>query len=256
LEVERASLQAWAQDRQGRVFDSGEDDQAQDRVQRRKVLGWIKSVLDVHATGRTGAAERARFSVLARLVHGRDIATAARGAGFASGRACLESFRSGRVWQRLGDAIGARVTARDQRLLASRRRAVALAMAAIKVQRASAAGAGRVEIGAPVARRFLVPSGAACVVSDGRTRNGKRVVRPAARRSIPARGMVGTGTGLTASARAWARATDERAAAVAMARAARVELQRARAQRLADFQAGTRGLRAGWLGGNGARGKV
>src|ERR1035437_9176564 len=40
-----------------------------------------------------------------RLVHGRDIATAGRGAGFASGRACLESFRSGKVWDRLGAAM-------------------------------------------------------------------------------------------------------------------------------------------------------
>jgi hypothetical protein len=186
---------------------------------------------------------------LARLVHGRDIATAARGAGFANGKQAIESFRSGKVWHRLGLAIGARSTARDARLHAVRVRAVKLAIAAIQAQRQAASGAGRITIGAPVARRVLLTSGAAAVVPDNRFRNGRRVVRPAARRSILARGVAGQGAGLTQAARAWASATEQRAAAVATARAARRALQAARAQRLADFQAGTRGLRAGWLSG-------
>jgi hypothetical protein len=115
LAVERASLDAWAADRQGRIFDPGQDELAIERRERRAVIGWIASVLDVHAKGRTGAAERARFSLLARLVHGRDIATAARGAGFASGRSAIQSFIDGRVWARLGAAIGARATGRGQR---------------------------------------------------------------------------------------------------------------------------------------------
>jgi hypothetical protein len=237
------SLNQWARDRQGRVFDSGADDDATARAQRRAVLKWIASILDCKATGRTGAAERARFSTLARLVHGRDIVTAARGAGFASGRACLESFRAGKVWHRLGAAIGARVTQRDKRLLAARARAVKLAIAAIKLQRATARGARSIPQLSPVARRVIVSSGASCVIPDGRTRNGKRVVRPAAWRVYQASGVCGRGH-IHPLAREWSKATEQRAVAVATARAARVELQRARASRLADFEAGTRGLRA------------
>ena len=70
LEVERAALDAWARDRQGRVFDPGADDGATGRAQRRAVLKWVAGVSDCKASGRTGAAERARFSTIARLVHG------------------------------------------------------------------------------------------------------------------------------------------------------------------------------------------
>ena len=252
LQVERESLNSWARDRQGRIFDSGAEDDATARAQRRRVLKWIASVLQTRQVGKgAGAAraaqsERQRFSVLARLVHGRDIATAARGAGFASGRACLESFRSGKVWDRLGAAIGARVTDRDKRLQAARARAVTLAMVAIFVQRATARGARAIPQLAPSARRVIVSSGASCIVPDGKTRKGARVIRPAARRVYQALGARGRGH-IHPLARLWSEATEARGQAVATARAARAELLRARAQRLADFKAGTVNLRAGWL---------
>jgi hypothetical protein len=50
-----------------------------------------------------------------------------------------------------------------------------------------------------------------------------------------------------AAAREWARATSARGAAVAQAHSARAALAKARADRMADWRAGTRGLRAGWL---------
>jgi hypothetical protein len=261
LEVERVSLAAWAADRQGRIFDPGADDAEAERRERRAVIGWIGSVLDVHAKGRTGEAERARFSVLARLVHGRDIATAARGAGFASGRSALQSFVDGKVWPRLGAAIGARATGREQRLVSARRRAVVAFVRARAEQRAAAAGAGRVDVVGPVALRVIVPMGAAAVVPDGRFRNGRRVIRPAGRRVLPSFhragptgpgqwvqgvGLAGRGAGFTLAAE-WARATSARGAAVAQAHSARAALARARADRMADWRAGTKGLRAGWL---------
>jgi restriction endonuclease S subunit len=87
-------------------------------------------------------AERAQFSVLARLVHGREIACAARAAGFASGGSALESFRSGKVWVRLQAAVLRHVGTQERNLIAARAwaRAVKLAMAAIKSQRAARAG--------------------------------------------------------------------------------------------------------------------
>ena len=113
---------------------------------------------------RIGAA-RARFSVLARLVHGRDIATAARCAGFASGRAALESFQSGKVWARLAAAIGRRVSHRDLRLVAVKRRAASAAGAAMRRQRALSArlanGAARSVVHPSAARRVQLTSGAA-----------------------------------------------------------------------------------------------
>ncbi len=248
LAVERESLNAWARDRQGRIFDAGNTDEAPDveRRQRKAILAWFADVLGVRAKGRTGAAERARFSMLARLIHGRDIATAARGAGFASGRAAIESFRSGKVWPRLRAALNRRTGAREQRLLGIRARAVKVAMEAINAQRAASAGAGRADLAVAVARAVVVPSGAAAVVRDGKTRNGRKVVRPAYRRTLAVPGLSGRGT-VHPLARAWSQATDRRGQAVAVARAARAELVRTRDQRQADFDAGTRKLRAGWL---------
>jgi hypothetical protein len=244
LEVERESLNAWARDRQGRIFDDGDQAVDVDRRNRRAVLKWIASVLDVRAKGRTGAAERARFSVLARLIHGRDIATAARGAGFATGRACLESFRSGKVWARLGAAICGRKSARDQRLLAARARAVKLAMEAIKSQRAARAGAGKLDLANATARRVVLFSGASSVSTVKYV--VYKVTRPAVRRVITGKGIAGAGA-VHPMARQWSQATTARGQAVAIAKAARAELARARAQRLADFDKGTTGLRAGWL---------
>jgi hypothetical protein len=243
LEIERESLQAWARDRQGRVFDGGETTADCARRYRRSVIEWFASVLDTKARGRAGAAERARFSVLARLVHGRDIATAARGAGFASGRACLESFRSGKVWLRLRAAISARHSARDARLLAARARAVKLAMDAIKSQRAARAGAGKVDVAQATARCVVLASGAACVQY---VPCGFKVVHPAARRLVTVKGIAGAGA-VHPMARQWSQATTARGQAVMVARAARAELLRARAQRVRDFDKGTAGLRAGWL---------
>jgi hypothetical protein len=152
IACDRESLGQWAQDRQGRIFDSGRDDAAILRRQRRAILQWFADVLDVRATGRTGASERARFSVLARLVYGQDIASAAHAAGFASGRAALESFRSGKVWDRLKLALHLRVSARERKLMAIRARAVRAAMRAIHAQREARTGAGFQVVACPIAR--------------------------------------------------------------------------------------------------------
>ena len=261
LEVERASLLSWARDRQGRVFDSGADDDGRaDRARRREILAWFASVLDTKSKGRAGAAERARFSVLTRLVHGRDIATAARLAGFASGRAALESFRSGRVWPRLRLAVAAIKGNRERRLLAARARADEAAVKAIKAQRAARAGSGRADRQAAMARRVTLASGAASIAYSsaiatpaGAARVGAfKVTRPAGRRVVVTPGLSGRGA-VHPSARSWSLATTARGQAVAIARAARRALQVAQASRLADFDAGTRGLRSGWLVGHDAR---
>ena len=257
LQVESASLKAWANDRQGRVFDAGADTEAQDKAQRRATLRWIASVLDTKAKGRTGAAERARFSLLARLIHGRDIATAARGAGFASGGAAVESLRAGGVWARLRVAIGQRVSSRDKRLLAVRARAVAAAVVAIKAQRRARGGAGRSALPSSVARLVSLCVGASSLVYSSSIKSeplaamvgAVKVTRPAARRVVVTGGRSGRG-GVHSLARVWSEATTARGQAVAVARAARSELLRARASRLADFDAGTRLLRSGNLARN------
>jgi len=244
LPCDKQALADWARDRQSRIFDAGRDDVAIQRRQRRGVLGWIAGVLDLRArNGNTRNGERARFSVLVRLVHGRDIATAAKLAGFASGRAALESFRAGFVWQRLRAAIGARVTPTERKLRAMRLRAVRSAMAAMKLQRQARVGAGRAQVLPSVARAVVVASGTARAV---RHLGVTRILRPASRRVIVTRGLAGR-SAVHPLACQWAQATEQRAQAVAMARAARVEIKRVRAQRSADFEAGTKGLRAGWL---------
>ena len=251
LELDRVSLEAWARDRQGRIFASGADDQARERRERRAVLQWVASVLDVRAKGRTGYAERARFSVLARLVHGRDIATAARGAGFASGKQAVESFRAGAVWDRLGSAINARVSWRDRDRLASLTQAAQAVKVAIGKQRkaARAGGADRFVSGQPINGRIVVvPFGCAAVIPSSKPIKGAVFVkRPAGRRSYRVQGLTGTAGGVTAAQREYAQATEDRAVAYVQARAARAAIKSARASRLADFKAGTRNLRAGWL---------
>jgi len=251
LELDRASLESWAQDRQGRMFNPGADDLATERRERRAVLQWVASVLDVRAKGMRGAGERARFSIVARLVHGRDIATAIRGAGFVSARAGIESLRAGKVWDRLASAINARVSWRDRDRLASFKRAVQAVKLAIRGQRkaARAGGADRFVFGQPINGRIVVvPVGCAAVIPSSKPIKGAVLVkRPAGRRSYRVQGLTGTAGGVTAAQREYAQATEDRAVAYAQARAARAAIKSARASRLADFQAGTRKLRAGWL---------
>jgi hypothetical protein len=254
LDIERKSLEDWARDRQGRLFVPGDDGGAAvARRARRDVLRWLATVLDVRGKGRTGGAERARFSVLARLIHGRDIATAARGAGFASGRAALESFRSGKVWARLRACVRSHQGQRERNLLAARLRAVSVAMRAIRAQRAARAGAGYQARALPARRIISLTSGASALavpagISDmAPILAGKaRMARPAGKRRVLTGGLVGRGA-VHPLARAWTVATTKRGQAVAVAREARRALQTAQAARVASFDTATAGLRAGWL---------
>lgn len=255
LDIERESLASWARDRQGRIFSSGDDGGAA-RIQRarRQVLRWFADVLDVRAKGRTGAAERARFSVLARLVHGRDIATASKAAGFASGRAAVESFRSGKVWERLRQAVASHKGQAERRLMAVRVRAVRAAMLARAEQGAARAGSGRsVKFGrvpsmvtmASGAAAMAIPEGVATVAAM--VAGLARLTRPAGqRRGGKSDGVRGTGA-IHPMARAWAQATERRGQAVAVAIAARRALQAMRAERIAAFHDASKGLRSGWL---------
>lgn len=217
LDIERQSLESWARDRQGRMFNPGNEDGAKERRARRRVLAWVRDVLDVRAKGRTGGAERARFSVIARLIHGRDIATAARGAGFQSGRAALESFRSGKVWQRLRNAVAAHKGQYERNLSALRRRTAKRAAAAIRAQRRVATGAGAYGV-------------------TGYVQHYPASRRPERRTLIS-----------NPFAAEWSRRTASRGAAVAEAHAARSLLVSARRERVNLFDNATKGLRAGWL---------
>lgn len=256
LDIERKSLEAWARDRQGRVFDAGDDGgAARAKRARRGVLVWLASVLDVRAKGRIGAAERARFSVLARLVHGRDIATAARVAGFANGRQALDSFRTGKVWLRLRLAVKSHKGQSERKLMAVRARAMRAAMSAIGEQRAARAGAGRSQGGAAVARAVILASGAAAVsfpAGIGQTAAAvaglARLTRPAGKRRVAAQGLAGRGA-VHPLARAWATATARRGQAVALAQAARDALRAVQAARVAAFDSATVGMRGGWRRG-------
>ncbi|HEX3800195.1 MAG TPA: hypothetical protein VH413_15985 [Verrucomicrobiae bacterium] len=252
-----AALKSWARDRATVFIAPPRTEEERDAQSRRDVLRWIRSVLRVAAKGRTGAAERARFSVLARLVHGRDIATAARGAGFASGRAALESFRAGQVWPRLRAAITDRLTRRDKSLMMARARAVKAAMAAMAAQRAARAGCGKSAQRASVARIVSLVSGAVSAHYSTALRGdvpaalaGKvTLTLPASRRAVVTSGRAGRGA-VHPLAADWSRATTARGEAVAVARAARAALRQSHAARLADWDAGTRGLRSGWLSGH------
>lgn len=215
LDIARKSLAQWAQDRQGRIFNPGAmDEQAKQRRARRRVLSWVASVLDVRAKGRTGAAERARFSVIARLVHGRDIASASRGAGFANGRQAIESFRTGKVWSRLKIACANHRGEAERALLALRKRTAKRAAQAIKAQRRVATGAGAFQ-----------------VLTYG---TAERVIR--------SRVVIGNPL-----ATEWSQATTARGEAVAQAHVARAIITKARRERANQFDNATKGLRAGWL---------
>jgi hypothetical protein len=254
LAVERASLQAWADDRQGRIFNPGESEEARTARARRDVIEWITGVLDVRAKGRTGAAERARASVLIRVIHGRDFATAARCAGFATGRAAVESFRSGKVWARLRAAVTRRVTERERALHAMRARAAGRAAVAIRMQRAASPGAGRADVQPATARtiirrRFagvrLDHSGAVSTLTAARlgTVTVRSTVLP---EIVTVPGKAGRGA-VHPMAGPWADCVAVRAEAVSMAHNARGMLIAARADRAAQFDHASAGWRRGWL---------
>ena len=97
-------------------------------------------------------------------------------------------------------------------------------------------------------RIVVVPCGAATVIPSSKPIKGALFVkRPAGRRSYRVQGLTGTAGGVTSAQRDYAQAMEDRAVAYAQARAARAAIKSARASRLADFKAGTRKLRAGWL---------
>jgi glutamate 5-kinase len=154
-------------------------------------------------------------------------------------------------------AIGQRVSSRDKRLLAVRARAVAAAVVAIKAQRRARGGAGRSALPSSVARLVSLCVGASSLVYSSSVKSESlaamvgavKVTRPAGRRVVVTGGRSGRG-GVHPLARVWSEATTARGQAVAVARAARSELLRARASRLADFDAGTRLLRSGNLARN------
>lgn len=233
LHVARASLQRWAEDRQGRIFFDPDQDQARAlRSARRRVARWLWGALGCEAgkgrltNGQWAAlrAARARWSVLVRVIHGRDWATAARGAGFASGKSAAESFRAGKVWARLRLAVRGHLGQRERRLLAVRLRAARAAVRAIKRQRKASAGAGvagpaylaRGYVSAPV----VVPSGAATVAFNSALASeaaaarvgAVKVTRPAGRRVIITQGRRGAAPADPQAAE-WASATAERGAA-------------------------------------------
>ncbi|CAK0745589.1 hypothetical protein CCP3SC15_1390016 [Gammaproteobacteria bacterium] len=179
----------------------------------------------------------------------------------------------------MADAIEARQTPHDASLRRIWRRAVAEFKRAVRAQRRARAGAGAADIALAVARIVTITTGAATVhyttsgaaqarqirrqiaaadfaflgvafnprgaelASIGR---GYRLQRARGRKSILTSGLSGRGA-VHPQARAWTVATDARGRAMATARAASAELARRAAQRAADFTAGTRGLRAGWL---------
>lgn len=233
LEIEKRSLEHWAQDRMGRMFNPGEDDGAQARRARRRVLQWVASVLDVNARHKTvRATERARFSLIARLIHGRDIASAARGAGFATGRAAVESFRSGKVWARLRANVVNHKGAHERGLLALRRRAARRAVAAIREQRQFATGAGG--YGVP---GYVLRERRQWVNGKGGGIGGHLATDTREARVTIANPFAGE----------WLHATDKRGAAVATAHAARRLIVATRRERGEQFDKATRGLRAGWL---------
>jgi hypothetical protein len=241
--LDKQALASWARDRQGRLFvQDGASNEL--RATRREILNWIASVLNVRASGRTGIAERARFSVIVRLVHGRGIASAARASAFASPRAALESFRAGKVWARLRDSASRYMGAREQALLAMRKRYATEARLAINCQRAAQAGAGKFELVPAIAcKPVTVRSGTArAIVQPGRM----VIKRAAGMRKLARTGISGRGR-VHSQARAWREAVEWRAQAIALARAARKSLRAAQAKRAAEFDLASRGWRAGWL---------
>ena len=108
LEVERASLQAWAE-QSGVTPDTAQDEA------RRAVAAfvWRGLVSECGRKNKTALrAVRQRARLLIRLVYGHRLPDAARLAGFASARAAIESMRSGKVFSTLATAA----TSRSSRL--------------------------------------------------------------------------------------------------------------------------------------------
>jgi len=132
LHLQAESLQQWARGEVATVRPVGHDEQ---RAARRRVLGWIASVLKTKQGGRSGQSARAQFMLLLRVIHGATWADAAKRAGFASGRAAVESFRAGKLWSRLNDAALMFPTERERELLVMRREAGHRAGKAIRWQR-------------------------------------------------------------------------------------------------------------------------
>jgi len=108
LEVERASLQAWAE-QSGVTPDTAQDEA------RRAVAAfvWRGLVWECGRKNKTALrAARQRARLLIRLVYGHRLPDAARLAGFASARAAIESMRAGKVFSTLATAA----TSRSSRL--------------------------------------------------------------------------------------------------------------------------------------------
>ena len=259
------------------AFEPGEDTEAEaSTLSKRVAVRFMRAALRSGVGGgRGGAAARAQCRVLCYLVAGAEWAEAARRAGFASGKQAAESFRGGKVWDKLARFAALSPGARAER---GRVRAAGLrAAAAVKAARAAAvglriAGAGAVKPRvarlvsgassvqpASLPRRagvFALPVPFAAMLRGGGERTVKQiraahrsqvrdwrgvfVKRPAVARMVPARGVRGMGAGQGAEARAAAAALDRRAAAVDQARAAR-----AAASRFATVRAGGRVV--GWI---------
>jgi hypothetical protein len=216
-------------------------------------------------------AQVARFSVLARLVHGREWATAARGAGFASGRAAAQSFQQSKLWATLRDAAtGQPASQTDRNLIAIRKHAARVAVRAIEAQRKAVAGSGAVvcapimlpgaiwyasqSVKRPVVATLATGSVAVeyspVVTSNAiaATVGAIKITRPMGTRRI-VRGLT-SGAIVHPLTREWSEATEQRAQATAIARSARADLRRIKAQRKALWDSASKGLRSGWLNGH------
>jgi hypothetical protein len=120
LELERAALQAWAQNG-GAMLRTEEEEAALEREresQRRAASRWIWSVLveplerDLTPAERrhparqaAGRSARARATLVIRLIHADSMSEAAACAGFASARSAAESLRRDHTFERLAAAV-------------------------------------------------------------------------------------------------------------------------------------------------------
>ena len=95
LELAKRDLEAWADNR----LDSDYD--ALQIARREAALTRAASVLDLHAVGQKGAAERKRFAFLAAIVNGSDLPAAAKAAGLTI-RSAINSLKDGKVFERMG----------------------------------------------------------------------------------------------------------------------------------------------------------
>lgn len=244
LDVEREGLQTWSQ--QAAVRPPSARESARETAAR-----WVWSVLVSSIKGkgagpsqaRRTAAQRAR--VLIRLLHGQSFDDAARLSGFASGRAAVESFRSGQVWAKLGDACGDHWERMPEvRHLKARARVTGKrAGRIIKVQRARAAGmlAKGVAGSAPVQRRTS-RAVVLAVTTDGGTVQDYTCTRQAEEQTERRPCLIQSG-----AARKWQRAIDARGRAMVAAKQARRLLVQHRAGLKAAWRKASQGWRAGWL---------